>query len=877
MARHECLRGLTLLGAFGALGSASPLAADHGKPAAAGTPPFVTPAAGTPEVPKITDVLFLELAEVPRAVTPTPDSEKPLTSAIQKMRFRLAIKGQHLPCTTIPDVLLETQDPGQPVEDQIVNSCSEEQIDVSGVARVGAVIKSVRVATGGCKETPTLHGKAASSSGMVSITGDTVTITDHATTNSGVAPILTGKMTITGTAAETGATAIITDHATTISGDTVAVTGEQATITGNNATISIARTAQNNGKCTPPAKGSTGKSDCNAATSTGLTISIKPSSPQSMLQEFGVKFAHQRSKEFPNLHSLLVTKLSGDALVGFAANPNHMSVDLEPTGATELRVVQSNEEQLELHFVAGPDYVPANVVITVYNSSNLDTRRPLYVAKAAETSKTSGTDANAPAITSVETVFLDRHEGNGRIRIYGKGFGKEFSVPPYPVDDFLCDCLERPPLALPEWERFQTCGTLSKDLGALWLDKKPKDRDKKKEVARRGLESHRRAYCGVEGQFTWEIIPGGRLDEWMKWQCAVSLAGINVGLSSRNADIRVEKAEIININDTMIDVYFEFNRHYSYAWPFRLAGVDLTIPVKAKKVEQVVTVPSAKTIGEVDAATQTMVHLSSPIDGKIDKELTYKYTVLSYHEVQQLLGDGVADNFNVVELAVVNNHSKKVAIPLAGMQAEIEWLYGRNVKPPAEGFFLEGPPTLPPVPMSTVSAYFGASKKKTERRVMVFNVLEGITTFVGALIPFAGIGLKDAEVVFSSGFIPGLQHVWVDISDQQLQNLTALSWQTSETLAANGGSMQKLIYIQRGEQFKSALQDTAVPPKVTLQQMADIMGLEVTGYEIHDSPAIQATPGGKSSTAADKTKASTSSTSASDATGTTTSETTAPP
>jgi hypothetical protein len=281
-----------------------------------------------------------------------------------------------------------------------------------------------------------------------------------------------------------------------------------------------------------------------------------------------------------------------------------------------------------------------------------------------------------------------------------------------------------------------------------------------------------------------------------------------------------------------------------------------------------VTSPSAKVTGEVDAGTQTTVHLFSTIGPKPDENLTYRYTVLSYGEVQQLLGDGVADNFNVVELAVVNDGPTKVAVPLAGMQAEVEWLYGRNVKPPVEGWFLEGPPTLPPVPMSTVSAYFGASKKKTERRVKVFNVLEGITALVGAIIPFAGISLKDAEVVFSSGFIPGLQHVWVDISDQQLQNLTALSWQTSETLAANGGSMQKLIYIQRGEQFKSKDQDTSNPPKVTLQQMADIMGLEVTGYEVAESAPKQATPAGKSPATGAKKKTSTSSTS--DATGTTT-------
>jgi hypothetical protein len=166
------------------------------------------------------------------------------------------------------------------------------------------------------------------------------------------------------------------------------------------------------------------KSEADTAISTGLTISIKPSAPESILRQFGIKFEHQQSKEFPNLHSLLVTKQSGDVGVGFAANPHHMSIDLEPTGATDLRVVQSNEEEMELHFVAAADYVPTNVVITVFDGSDLDCRTPKFVGKAASAPGPPATDP-APVITSVETVFLDRHEGNGRIRIYGKGIRQE--------------------------------------------------------------------------------------------------------------------------------------------------------------------------------------------------------------------------------------------------------------------------------------------------------------------------------------------------------------------------------------------------------------------------------------------------------------------
>jgi hypothetical protein len=214
MARHKCLRGLTLLGAFGALCSILPLAADQAQALPAGTPP-----AGVPKVPKITDVLFQELAEAPREVLFKPGSEKPLISTIQKMNFRLAIKGKDLPCTPTPDVFLETQDPGQPVDKAIVRSCLEDEIDVTDAAPVGTVIKSVRVSTGECKETAPVS-KAASPGAKVSIAGGTATITDQETTIAGGTAKVIGEVTVTGTASMAGANATITDRATTISGVT---------------------------------------------------------------------------------------------------------------------------------------------------------------------------------------------------------------------------------------------------------------------------------------------------------------------------------------------------------------------------------------------------------------------------------------------------------------------------------------------------------------------------------------------------------------------------------------------------------------------------------------------------------------------------------
>ncbi len=157
-----------------------------------------------------------------------------------------------------------------------------------------------------------------------------------------------------------------------------------------------------------------------SACNDSFTVTFTPKA--SGLQKFLVKLDHQANAQFPNLHSLVLTKQSGDG--GFAARPSLMSVDLQPTGPTDLAIVQTSEAQLDLHFVAAQDYVPANAVVTVYDSSDLDARKPIAIAALAPAA-----DPNAPTISSVETVFLDRGNGNGRIRIHGKDSASRLRPP----------------------------------------------------------------------------------------------------------------------------------------------------------------------------------------------------------------------------------------------------------------------------------------------------------------------------------------------------------------------------------------------------------------------------------------------------------------
>ena len=659
--------------------------------------------AGTPKAAAITDVQFVELRELP----PPPNS------VLRKVSFRLAILGENMvSCPdTKPHVDLNPQDPGQPVDKLApVGKPSAQRIEVEGEARVGTVITSVTVTD--------LCPPAANPPGAAGTTGSATPATPGAD------------------AARAGGVTLAN-----VGGDvTISITAPSADTAGADGTSSeilVDQCPKGSGKDTDGKSGgkAAGDSVDKKVTSSGLTISVKAIPPASALRQFTMTFEHQQSKEFANLHSVLLTKQTGESGVGFDANPNRMRIDLEPTGATDLSVVQTSEAQLDLHFVAADDYVPANVVVTVYDSSDLDCRKAIAVGKVAAaagqttvtpsagapatasggtasgSAKGSGDskaaaaapakDGKAPAITSVETVFLDRHEGNGRIRVYGQGFGKP-AAPPFAVDDFLCDCLERQPQILNEPPRPRTCGNFARRFDRSGQPMTETDLDSQEEM--------RKDYCGLDKQG--KVLAVGRMATWLAWRCNVPATANVYG---RNPGIRVERAEIIDINGEMVDIYFEFTRHRHYAWPFRLAGVDLTVPTTTKKVEQVVNLPSAQAMGEVDSTSSSTTHLSSAIGPPPDENLTYHYTVLSDQEVKQLLGDGVADNFHVIELAVVNDGAKKVAVPLAGMQAEVEWLYGpaasaKQAEPSpgaaaplhTKDTYLEGPPTLPPVPMPPI-------------------------------------------------------------------------------------------------------------------------------------------------------------------------------
>jgi hypothetical protein len=221
-----------------------------------------------------------------------------------------------------------------------------------------------------------------------------------------------------------------------------------------------------------------------------------------------------------------------------------------------------------------------------------------------------------------------------------------------------------------------------------------------------------------------------------------------------------------------------------------------------------------------------------------DKNLTYRSTILSKDQASSRFGGGIANNFYVVQLSIVNKGPVKMQVPLASIQAEVEWLSGNaTVEKGKAKYYLEGPTTVAPVPLAGAVSYFSTYRDATGRRARFFNILQGVTTIGSAIQLFFGPGFAQAVGIAGGGLRQGLDQIFKDMSAQQLANLTSQSFESIETVSGNGGSIEKVIFIQRGEeQLESG-------KNVKFGRLIDnIRGFEINGYEAPETPAKAATP-----------------------------------
>ncbi|HJQ68529.1 MAG TPA: hypothetical protein VKA70_06140 [Blastocatellia bacterium] len=517
-----------------------------------------------------------------------------------------------------------------------------------------------------------------------------------------------------------------------------------------------------------------------------LSIAEEKKQPQAV-QEIEIKFEQFKSPTYPNHFTLMVTRQDGAGK--FVSDPNQMHVEILPPGASDVRIRSgSNSDQLLIDFLAPEKFEVKGVVVTVYDRGGLDNRTMIAIAKPFK-EKPAKADPNQPTISSTEILFLQRSKGTGRLKIEGSGFG-QYAAPPISGDDFLRKCIRRTNITPIEADPFS-------------VD------------------------CSAENVRLWRAMIDDR---------------INLVVVPRNTDLRVGRTEILSIDDKMIDVYFEFSSVDGYSRPFRPLRTSLTIRKPGLK-----TVQTIKEGGSIATVSGPETYLATKeIGPKRDDTLQYRFQILDNESAKSLFGPGVAANFYVIQLAIVNTGTKKVAIPLSAIQAEIDWAHGgsgSNSTQAGNGTeYLEGPPTISPIPLAAVSGYFDAYNKVKGVKAKFFNWLDAVATLGAAVVlqdKWVGPGWKDGHVVFTGGVIPALRRGLGDLSSQQLQNLTGLSWESVEEVPPSGGSVNKFIYLPRGEQLYTISVGLGQPN--VRKGIKNLLGLEVTGFEVIEAEPKQAT------------------------------------
>src|SRR5262249_39643400 len=148
-----------------------------------------------------------------------------------------------------------------------------------------------------------------------------------------------------------------------------------------------------------------------------------------------------------------------------------------------------------------------------------------------------------------------RNRGFGRLLIEGSGFG-DYERPPLTSEDYLECCETRYSRALGS--------TKGSHAGSVRPSQSLESVKRKIEAS--GEEDKASEIRRIEEL---EATSASQQVGWIDWRKSVN-DRVKLELVPRNPSLRVERAEILYIDDKLADVYFEFYTAPGYSEPFRL-------------------------------------------------------------------------------------------------------------------------------------------------------------------------------------------------------------------------------------------------------------------------------------------------------------------
>ena len=186
-----------------------------------------------------------------------------------------------------------------------------------------------------------------------------------------------------------------------------------------------------------------------------------------------------------------------------------------------------------------------------------------------------------------------------------------------------------------------------------------------------------------------------------------------------------------------------------------------------------------------------------------DKDVKREFFYVPFDQASKKYSRGVAINFDVIQISLVNECPLPVLIPLAGI-------------------YLPDKPNIHAFSLDHVTSIYSNYHQFAGGRAIYFNIVQAMATIGSAIEPFFAHGFTQGVSILGGGFTQASATIWKDLSAEQLQNLTSQSYQSTEQVGPNGGSLQKFIFLPKKNKH-----DKTVPNLFGVGQQQPVIKMEI--------------------------------------------------